>query len=136
MPDYKSVYLRYMDKHGIKYVDKNDRIVSVTYNGDNLNKIPVLVIFDEDGEGIVQLDCWEIAKFKDDKRAAGMIASNELNAKYRWVKFYVDDDGDMRAQIDAYVDYDNVGEVCSKLVQRMVSIIDKAYPVMMKYLWA
>ena len=136
MPDYKSNYLRYMDKHGIKYADKNDRIVSVTYNGDNLNKIPVLVIFDEDGDGIVQLDCWEIAKFKDDKRAAGMIASNELNAKYRWVKFYVDDDGDMRAQIDAYVDYDTVGEECSKLVQRMVSIIDKAYPVMMKYLWA
>ena len=136
MADYKSPYLRYMDTKGIKYNDRGDNTVMVKYTGDNLKTISILVLFDKDGDNLVQFACWEIARFNDDKYAAGMITCNSMNAKFRWVKFYIDEDKDIRAEMDAYVDLGTVGEECSHLVSRMVNIIDEAYPEFMKALYA
>ena len=61
---------------------------------------------------------------------------NELNNKYRWVKFYLDDDSDVVAQIDAYVDDETCGGECLSLVRRMVNIVDGGYPTLMQALIA
>ncbi len=132
---YKQEYLRYMDANGIKYTDRDEHTVRVVYNGDNLNSIPVIVIFDEDGENIVQFVCFEVANYEQDKLANGLITCNALNQKYRWVKFYLDSDNDIRVEMDAYVSTGTVGEECANLVRRTVSIIDKAYPTIMKSIW-
>lgn len=136
MANYKSLYMRYMDQNNIKYTDVKEHVVKVVYTGDNLNSIPVYVFFDKDGDPLVTFKCWNIANFKEDKRAAGIIACNELNNQYRWVTFYLDKDGDIQAQIDAYIDSDTCGDICSKLVRRVVNIVDEAYPTFMKVLWA
>mgnify|MGYP006992087825 CR=1 FL=1 len=64
MANYKSMFMRYMDVNGIKYVDRDEFVVKVTYSGDNLKSIPVFVFFDKDGDPMVQFKCWEIANFK------------------------------------------------------------------------
>ncbi|MBQ8001714.1 MAG: YbjN domain-containing protein [Ruminococcus sp.] len=133
--DYKAEFLRYMDDHGIKYTDRGEHVVRVAYSGENLNSIPVLVIFDEDGENMVQFVCFEVASYKQDKLAAGLITCNALNQKYRWVKFYLDDDNDIRVECDAYVSPGTAGEECMNMVHRVVSITDKAYPTIMKSIW-
>ncbi len=132
---YKDEFLRYMDEHGIKYTNRSEFVVRVVYSGENLNTIPVLVIFDEDGENMVQFVCFEVASYKQDKLAAGLITCNALNQKYRWVKFYLDDDNDVRVESDAYVSPGTTGEECMNMVRRVVSITDKAYPVIMKSIW-
>lgn len=136
MANYKAEYLSYMDDKGIKYKEMDERRVRVSYSGDNLTTIPIHVIFDKDGDNLVAFDCWEIAKFKEDKLAAGMVLCNSLNEKFRWVKFYIDSDRDLRCQADAIVDHETVGSECSELVRRMVGIIDQAYPEVMKALWS
>ena len=68
--------------------------------------------------------------------AKGLITCNELNAKYRWVKFYLDKDKDVCVSLDAYIDEHTVGEECLNLVRRMINISDEAYPLFMKALWA
>lgn len=138
MANYKQIYMRYMDDNGIKYseVQGRENVVKVVYTGDNLNSIPVFVFFDKDGEGMVTLKCWDIANFKGNKLAAGLIACNDMNDKYRWVKFYVDKDGDIIAQIDAYIDERTCGYECASLVRRVVNITDEAYPTFMKALWS
>ncbi len=134
MANYKQVFMNYMDSKGIKYTEKNERTVRVAYNGDNLRTIPVYVSFDKDGEPLAQFRCWEIANFKD-KIAQALFVCNQLNAKYRWIKFYLDDDKDILCECDAYVDERTGGVICLNLVRRMVNIIDESYPTIMKALF-
>lgn len=132
---YADFFKEYMDENGIKYTERDERIVKVVYNGDNLKSIPVFVFFDEDGDGLVQLKCWEIANFKG-KESKALVVCNELNNKYRWVKFYLDDDADILVSIDAIIDAATCGEECMSLVRRVVNITDEAYPEIAKALWA
>ena len=134
MANFKQLFMRYMDAEGIKYVDRDEYVVKVTYSGDNLKSIPVFVFFDEDGDPIVQFKCWDIANFKD-KESKGILACNEMNAHYRWVKFYLDKDADIVASIDAYIDDLTCGEECMKLVRRVVNITDEAYPTFARAMW-
>jgi len=134
--NYKNLFMRHMDRNNIKYTDVRENVVWVVYTGDNLRTIPVFVFFDAEGDPLVSFKCWEIANFKNEKMAAGIIACNELNNKYRWVKFYLDDDSDVVAQIDAYVDDETCGGECLSLVRRMVNIVDGGYPTLMQALIA
>lgn len=135
MAYYKNIFMRYMDSKGIKYVDKDEFILKITYTGDNLKSIPVFVFFDKDGDPMVEFKCWEIANFKG-KEAQGILACNEINDKYRWVKYCVDKDGDIVASVDAYIDDNTCGDECMRLVKRVVNITDEAYPTFAKALWA
>ena len=134
MANYKQLFMSYMDKEGIKYTDRGDNVVKVVYSGDNLKSIPVYVFFDKDGGPMVQLRCWEIANFKD-KEAKALIACNEMNSTYRWVKFYLDKDADIISECDAYLDEYTCGEECLNLVRRVVNITDDAYPTFAKAMW-
>lgn len=135
MSPYKRAYMQYMDSQGVKYLDKDEHVVRVSYSGDNLNTIPVYVFFDQDGDGIVTLRCWDIVKIPEDKMAKALITCNEMNKRFRWVKFYVDKDRDIMAEMDAVVDMQTVGAECVQLVKRTVNIIDDAYPEFMRVVW-
>lgn len=135
MASYKELFMRHMDREGVKYEDRNDFVVKVTYGGDNLKSIPIFVFFDEDGDPIVQFKCWDIANFKD-KEAKGILACNEANTQYRWVKYSIDKDADVVASIDAYIDDDTCGAVCLSLVRRMVNITDDVYPIFARAIWS
>ena len=135
MADYKGLFTRFLDRNDIKYTEMKDNVVKVVYSGDNLKTIPIFVFFDEDGDPIVSLKCWEIANFKDEKLASGILACNELNEQFHWVCFYIDKDNDVLAQIYAYIDEETCGSVVTSLVCRMVNIIDEGYPTIMGALW-
>ncbi len=135
MGRFKDLYLAYMDANGIKYTDRDERAVRVAYTGDNLKTIPVMVIFNEDDRGVVALRCWEIADVPAEKFVDILTICNELNNKYRWVKFSIDKDNALVASLDAYIDETTCGEECSELVRRMIGIVDEAYPDIMKGLW-
>ena len=135
MQIYAYEFCKYMNANGIKYTEQNEDLIKVAYTGENLNTIPVYVFFDQDNAPYVQLKCWEIQNFKNNE-AAALVICNSLNAKYRWVKFYLDNDKDIVASIDAIVDMDTCGEVCLDLVRRIVSILDEAYPQIAKARWA
>lgn len=131
MANYKRLFMRQMDAKGIKYEDKDEFIVKVTFSGDHLKSIPVYIFFDQDGEPMVQFKCWNIANFKG-KEDKGIVACNKLNAEYRWVKYYLDSDADVVASIDAYIDEMTCGDECIKLVSRVVNITDDAYPTFVR----
>jgi len=136
MANYKALFLNYLDSKGIKYDDRDEFHVVVPYSGDNIRSIRIHVSFDKDGDGMIQMYAWDIGKFDGDKYAKGLIACNELNSKYRWVKFYLDRDKDVCVSLDAYIDEATVGQECLSLVRRMVNISDEAFPVFMKALYA
>lgn len=135
MFDYKAAFMRYLDEKGIKYTDVDENRVRVGYNGDNIPSVQVSVIFDKDGDGLVAFRSWNLGKVKDEKFANILLACNQLNDQFRWVKFYIDSDQDITAALDAVVDEQTVGEECFQLVIRMVSICDDAYPTIMQAMW-
>ena len=135
MASYKQIFMNYLDREGVRYEDRDEFVVKVTYGGKNLSSIPIYVFFDEDGDPIAELKCWDIANFKD-KEAKGIIACNEVNAQYRWIRFYLDKDSDIVSDVDTYFDADTCGQVCFNLLQRITNITDKAYPTFAKALWA
>lgn len=135
MVEYAKLFADYMDDQGVKYTVTKDNVIKVVYGGENKEDLIVFVIFDEDGDNYVQFKCWDIEKFKG-KRDSALTVCNSLNAEYRWVKFYIDDDDDIIASIDAVIDYTSCGKECLNLVHRVVSIVDEAYPQIAKARWA
>lgn len=133
--DYKKLFMMYLDSQGVRYTDHDTHIVKIVYNGDNLKSIPVYVFFDKDGDPLVQFRCWNIANFKN-KEAEALITCNSMNSKWRWIKFYVDDDADIISECDARIDAGTCGEVCLYMVNRVVNITDEAYPDFCRALWA
>ena len=136
MTDYKQIYMDYMDETGIKYIDHDEYHVEVRYTGDNLNTIPVHVFFAKDGSDNVRLVCWKIYKCPKEELGAACGICNLLNKKFRWVKFYVDEDYDFVGEMDALIDPVFVGDECAKLVRKMVNIIDEAHPKIDALMWS
>ena len=134
MADFKSIFISYMEQHNVKYVNVNENLVCVTYHGDNMKSISILIRFSEENDPWAQIACIEIANFKD-KEDIGIRLCNELNNKYRWLKFYLDKDADVIASLDTYIDEDTCGFFCLDLVRRAVTIIDEVYPQIAKTLW-
>lgn len=134
--EYKQIYTEYMDSNGIRYINHDAHHVEVRFTGENLDSIPIHVFFDKNGADNVRLVCWKIYKCPENLLGAACGVCNVLNKKYRWVKFYVDEDYDLVGEMDALIDMVFVGNECAKLVEKMADIIDDAYPKIDTLLWS
>ncbi|MCC8046019.1 MAG: YbjN domain-containing protein [Clostridiales bacterium] len=131
-------YIDTLEKKTIKVkeifeTDDNQTVVKCGWNLSSTN-IDVLVAFPEDCK-YAALRCFNFAKVPKDRLGHALIVCNELNKKYKWVKFYVDDDGDMTAEDDAIIDVETCGEECLELMIRMTQIVNESYPVVMKAIY-
>lgn len=127
-------YLESKEFH-CKLSEKDERLVRLSFKADNKESIDVLLVFDED-EHSVSCKCFNICKFAADKKEAMYKVCNEVNAQYRWLKFYVDEsDNTITAQMDAVIQVESCGPECYEIVGRSVSIVDEAYPKFMKAIW-
>ena len=136
MQEYASEFARVMDAEGIKYTVRDEDVINVTYSGENLGTISIFAFFDKDNAPYVQFYCGDILSFKGVDEVKALKVCNELNNDYRWVKFYLDNDGDVVVTLDATLDLVSSGEECVELLGRVVSIVDEAYPKIAKARWA
>ena len=72
----------------------------------------------------------------EDKIIDVILVCNELNAKFKWVKFYVDSDHDLMLEDDAILTAENAAEEVFELMLRMIKICDDAKPAIMKAIYA
>lgn len=134
MANYKRTFVDYCDKEGIRYTDLDDHSMKIVYTGDNLNSIPIFVSFDKEGGPTVSFRCWNIANFSKSP-ANGILVCNDMNAKWKWVKFYIDDDRDVIAEVDVRLNDYTCAALCHATLRSIVNIVDEAYPEFMKSLW-
>ncbi len=135
MTRYKALAKAYLDQKGVKYSEPKDTLLAVTYKADNMSEITIIIDFQNEGNR-AQFVCFSIGNFDKNQFAKGLVACNACNTKYRWVKYYIGDDGRVVVQADAILDEANAGEEVFELIQRMVAIIDESYPIFMKARWA
>lgn len=126
---------QHFDRIGWKYkmLDENDGLIRTGVSG--LSKIGVCEIFvdvDDDGESLHVISIGYVKFNKDNQTELlkALLACNEANKKYRWVKFVADRDrGIIRLEDDAVVEPGTVGAEAHELVGRMAGIADKAYDI-------
>ena len=111
---------------------ENKNIVRVGFSM-KATKIEILVIFEPDGH--IGIRCFDFMKVTEDQFPAALMCCNDLNKGMRWVKFYIDDDGDINLEDDAILDPNSAGEEVFELVMRMAIIADEAYPTINKAIW-
>ena len=126
--------------HELKYERKGDEEqpqfeLGVGGGDFKYNHVSIFVVFDSDGAS-VQLVSSPIARIPIEKTSGMLLAINDVNCRFRWVKMYLDRDNDLVAEADLIIDEYTAGESCVELVMRMASIIDDAYADLMKALWA
>lgn len=128
----------YLQGEGIKldqYGDENE-VVQVRYSADNVDRVEVKLFFDSDNRSVA-VRSFNLCKVPENKKPAVYAACSKLNDKFRWVKFYIDeDDNTVTAAMDAIIQLDSCGEESKELIHRTVGIVDDAYPDLMKAIWS
>ena len=143
MPDVKEqvnrVELAFTER-GIKFehIDDYEKpVLVINFGGGDFSytHVSIHLFFDLDGES-AQISTMPIANVPVEKTAKVLLTLNECNHKFRWVKFYLDGDNDIIANADTVFVEQNVGSACHEMVMRTASIIDDAYPDIMKAIWS
>ena len=128
----------YFDNKGLHYREvKDGKALRIGMNGfDNIPSIDILLVFG-DSDKDVALRVYDLCKFNADKQGKMFKACSAMNAKFRWIKFYVDkSDNTISAENDAVISPETAGSEVFELVMRTCSIVDEAYPELMKAMWA
>lgn len=125
--------------HELKYDRREDYekpVFVLNFGGGDFsyNHVSIHVVFDTDG-GSVQVITSPIASVPIEKTSKLLLAINDFNCRFRWVKFYLDTDNDLIADADLIIDEYTAGESCVELVLRTANIIDEIYPELMKNIW-
>ena len=71
----------------------------------------------------------------EDARPRVLKACNAVNRKFRYVKFVLDDDGDVNVEYDCPVSGSNPATSAREMVIRFADIVDQAYPDLMRAIY-
>ena len=128
-----------LTKAGLKHQKQSLGPLEVIETGFSGEKTTVKIRFISVGnDGEFKILSEAFTKFPDEKLMEGYALVNELNRKYKYVKFTIDNDGDMTAQWDLPDNVPNeaVGRTGVEILIRMFQIIDDVYPEVMKAIWS
>lgn len=123
--------LEAMDYHyNLRELEDGEICIDFPYSG----KAVKLFFNGEDG-GYLSIYCI-FENVPNDKIVDLIVVCNEFNSKYKWVKFYVDDDGDLILQDDAILNVETAADEAMELLVRLIKIGDEAKPAIMKAIYA
>ena len=115
-------------KYSFKEVN-DDIVVSFPYDG----KFTNFVFSGTDGCYVSMYTVFESCPA--DKVQDMLVLCNSLNAKYKWLKFYVDKDSDIMVEDDAIVTADNAAAECFELLARRINILKEVKPEIMRLIY-
>lgn len=129
-----------LDEKQIRYdyfeaTSERNEAIKITFGGKNAEKLSLFFFFDKNGYS-VNVKSFEIARVPEAKLMEAYVLLNELNAEYRWVKFFLSEENEVTVSGDAVLDQSSVGTECEEILFRYLNIIDECYPKIMKVIWA
>ena len=128
---------QYFDEQEITYRVIERENASVLVAGVNSEKTSFEILYiSHDDENDVAMRVYDFIKFEDEKYADLLELVNQLNHRYRYVKFILDtNDNTVNIEIDFPSSTSNVGELAFEMLIRCTKIIDGAYPDFMRCIW-
>ena len=125
--DLRKEFMDFMDAKGVKYtiLDEADNILYLAFGGDT--DTYVMVDFDEEGDNAssVHFSSLGFAKIEQADMPAALVKLNEVNRKYRWATFFINDN-ELSANSDAKIFPGSVGPECFEVAIRLSNIIEDA----------
>ena len=122
------------DNHNIKYRIVETEQISFIDAGYNIQGGPTVrfhfISQNRDDSNDVQIRIFGLLnKISTEKRSAVLEACNKVNSELRFLKFYVDKEGNLSGQADlpTKTSEDCVGECCFELLVRGMQILDQYY---------
>lgn len=134
MQDNERLVREYFDEEGITY-EANDGFLKIPVKTPNVGDFFFINLgFDSGGLPIYNAVTWgpQNLCFKG-KELLAFSACNEINRRCKFVKFYLDTDGDIACYADTFVSHMEkfeCGAACKFLIDRMESIFDREYPTL------
>lgn len=89
-----------------------------------------------DDDGDVEVRAFSLAHIPDERLAGALKLVNELNRRFRYVKFVIGEDNDVNAEYDLPLRNANIGPCATEMFIRCMKIIDVALPELMHLIWA
>ena len=89
-----------------------------------------------DDDNDVAVRVFGLLKVDEQNKSKLLPVLNDLNNKFRFVKFVCDKDNDINIEYDFPVKGSAPAVSASEMVARFVKIIDEAYPSLMRAMWA
>ena len=130
-------FLTVLDNESIRYSydginNDNDERVKVSYSLDD-TKITVICFFKEDTKSC-SMRVWNFIDYEASDANQVIQTLDQLNSKYRWVKFYSDaSDNSVTVSLDAVFRNNDVGEICRECLRHIVNICDDCYTILKPY---
>ena len=134
--NYYALLKKELDEKHLPYNELKDGVIEIYQKKENIQSVRIIVGFDSVESNRPWFKCYDLGHFDDDKYAAGLLACNEANKKYRWMRFYIDSDNDVTVDADAIVSEESVFEEVIEIIVRMLDIVNDVYPMFMKARWA
>lgn len=131
-----STLKRALDSKHMPYNEIRDCVIEVFDKRKNIGSVRVVIGFENEEDNYPWFKCYELGYFPKEKTAAALIACNNANKDYRWIRFSLDDDQDIVAAADAIVNEDSVFDEVVEMILRMTGIVDTVYPTFMQARWA
>lgn len=110
-------------------------VLKAKFNAKQAGSVEILYISTDD-DSDVAVRIFRYVNGVASKEPELLEAINELNCKYRFVKFVLDKDCDVQIEYDLPVRCADVGATAVEMANRLVDIADEGYPVIMRALWA
>ncbi len=124
------IFTQKLDEESKIYNVNDERnVVTLNYKGEHFDSLTFTFFFDDDGAS-VGVRVYSIVKFQKNQLADAYQFCNEMNNKYRWLKFYVDSDDEFTAAMDAVISVESAGDECYEILTRTVSIVDSVYEIL------
>jgi len=111
--------------------DNGSDIVSSHNDGDNMKNM-IVMFFINDTNAEMHL---RIAEVPEIKRTLVLKELNKINSQYRYISFYISDDGYVFANAHFVFKSCCVADICMEMGAKMVGIVDECYPRIMKLVW-
>ncbi len=92
------------------------------------------ISMDEDND--VAIRVFGFIHVEEEQRAAALKGINTVNDQFRFAKFTLEEDGDVNVEMDIPQKVENLGPVAFELMIRIVQIMEEAYPILMRAIWA
>lgn len=113
---------------------EGEAYLSLRLSGSSFTGLPFCVFFDNDISA--QIKCFQVCKFPEAKNLLMLQMMNSLNCKYRWTTFSATSAGIVCVAINVEATEDTAAEMLMSALYRLNVIIDQAYPILMKALYA
>lgn len=125
------------------YLEENDLLLKTETTSNDRTRFTVripgspgpAVIFTAtvDDTGFFTLFSYVVFDLKDEKELEGMVLADSINARYRFLKCFVDRDGDFRVGYEMFLadDKEALEEQLSKTFLLFINIFSEAFPKIM-----